>query len=116
MPELTRKLRPDPLRRLHLDKQALEGEVVPRTSLPEADAATLIRADHAWRTVQGMLRITYGRGRMDRLAQSTASALLRAAAEAGLPAVDVAALRATLDAIALQVRACFNRHVGEIVS
>jgi glutamate-ammonia-ligase adenylyltransferase len=84
--------------------------------LPEADAATLIRADHAWRTVQGMLRITYGRGRMDRLAQSTASALLRAAAEAGLPAVDVAALRATLDAIALQVRACFNRHVGEIVS
>lgn len=34
-----RRLRPDPLKRLHLEKSALEGEVVPRTSLPEADAA-----------------------------------------------------------------------------
>jgi hypothetical protein len=34
-----RRLRPDPLKRLHLEKHALEGDVVPRTSLPEADAA-----------------------------------------------------------------------------
>jgi len=34
-----RRLRPDPLRRLHLQENALEGAVVPRTSLPEADAA-----------------------------------------------------------------------------
>src|SRR5262249_44914204 len=29
--------------------------------LPSEDAALLIRADHAWRTVQGMLRIAVGR-------------------------------------------------------
>ena len=35
-----RKLRPDPLKRLHLDTApVVEGEVVPRTSLPAADAA-----------------------------------------------------------------------------
>ncbi|HET6532544.1 MAG TPA: GTPase [Actinoplanes sp.] len=35
-----RRLRPDPLKRLHIDSTpAPEGAVVPRTSLPEADAA-----------------------------------------------------------------------------
>src|SRR4051794_16977582 len=35
-----RNLRPDPLKRLHIDAgPAVEGEVVPRTSLPAADAA-----------------------------------------------------------------------------
>jgi GTP-binding protein EngB required for normal cell division len=35
-----RRLRPDPLKRLHLDtRPAVEGEVVPRTSVPEAGAA-----------------------------------------------------------------------------
>jgi GTP-binding protein EngB required for normal cell division len=35
-----RRLRPDPLKRLHLDTTpAVEGEVVPRTSVPEAGAA-----------------------------------------------------------------------------
>jgi hypothetical protein len=35
-----RRLRPDPLKRLHIDSTpAAEGAVVPRTSLPEADAA-----------------------------------------------------------------------------
>ena len=34
-----RKLRPDPLKRLHLEKPVEEGTVVARTSLPAADAA-----------------------------------------------------------------------------
>jgi GTP-binding protein EngB required for normal cell division len=34
-----RRLRPDPLRRLHLSPAAEQTEVVPRTSVPEADAA-----------------------------------------------------------------------------
>jgi putative protein kinase ArgK-like GTPase of G3E family len=34
-----RRLRPDPLRRLHLSSAAEPTEVVPRTSVPEADAA-----------------------------------------------------------------------------
>ena len=83
--------------------------------LPEADAAALIRADHAWRTVQGMLRITYGRARTEKLSEAPAAALLRVCAQAGLADVDVAGLRATLDQIAQEVRACFIRHVGDIV-
>ena len=34
-----RRLRPDPLRRLHLDTEPASPDVVPRTSVPEADAA-----------------------------------------------------------------------------
>ncbi len=82
--------------------------------LPPADAALLIRADHLWRTVQGMLRITIGRTAPAELPEATARPLLRAAAEAGAPAVDLAALRASLDALAAEVRAAFIRHVGEI--
>ena len=50
--------------------------------LPAEDATLLIRADHVWRTVQGMLRITVGRGAHDELPDASARALLRAAAEA----------------------------------
>ncbi len=44
--------------------------------LAEDDAALLIRADHSWRTVQGMLRITVGRDAGEALPE--ASALLAA--------------------------------------
>jgi glutamate-ammonia-ligase adenylyltransferase len=83
-------------------------------ALPAADAALLIRADRAWRTVQGMLRLTEGRAPAETLSAASAAALLRAAAAAGFAAVDVAELRATLDALAREVRAAFVRHVGEI--
>ena len=82
--------------------------------LPHADAALLIRADHVWRTVQGMLRITIGRKAPADLPEATARPLLRAAAEAGMPAPDLPALRAALDALAAEVRAAFVRHVGEV--
>ncbi len=82
--------------------------------LPQADADLLIRADHLWRTIQGMLRITIGRGAPAELPEATARPLLRAAAEAGAPAVDLPALRASLDTLAAEVRAAFVRHVGEI--
>ena len=84
--------------------------------IPPADAALLIRADLAWRTVQGLLRITYGRTPAEHLSDAAGAALLRAVAAAGIdPApVDVAALRATLEALARDVRAAFMRHVGEI--
>ena len=78
--------------------------------LPADDAALLIRADHVWRTVQGMLRITVGRGAREELPDASAQALLRAVGEA----VDLGALRATLDDLARQVRAVFVRHIGEI--
>lgn len=82
------------------------------------DATLLIRADHVWRTVQGMLRITVGRGARDELPDASARALLRAAgtALALTGAIDLAELRATLDDLAQQVRAAFVRYVGEIRS
>jgi glutamate-ammonia-ligase adenylyltransferase len=82
--------------------------------LAAADAAALIRADGIWRTVQGMLRLTDGRTQADVLPATTAEALLRAAAAAGAPAVDVDALRATSDQLARDVRAAFVRLVGDI--
>jgi glutamate-ammonia-ligase adenylyltransferase len=77
--------------------------------LPADDAALLIRADHVWRTVQGMLRITVGRGARTELPEASAQALLHALDLT----VDLDALRATLDGLAQQVRAAFVRHVGE---
>jgi glutamate-ammonia-ligase adenylyltransferase len=82
--------------------------------LPEEDAALLIRADRVWRTVQGLLRITYGRQPAETLSEAAATALLRAAHAAGATAVDVAQLHATFASLAEQVRAAFARHVGEI--
>jgi glutamate-ammonia-ligase adenylyltransferase len=82
--------------------------------LPAADAALLIRADRVWRTVQGMLRITIGRAAPAELPEATARPLLRAAEAAGVAAVDLPALRASLDALAGEVRAAFVRYVGEI--
>ena len=84
--------------------------------LPADDAALLVRADHVWRTVQGMLRITVGRGARDELPDASATALLRAVATAvgRTDPVDLAWLRATLDTLAQQVRAAFVRYVGEI--
>jgi glutamate-ammonia-ligase adenylyltransferase len=61
-----------------------------------------------------MLRITIGRTAPAELPEATARPLLRAAAAAGAPAVDLPALRASLDALAAEVRAAFVRHVGEI--
>ncbi len=85
--------------------------------LDAEDADMLIRADRIWRTVQGMLRITYGRKPAPSLSDAPAEALLRACAAAGLPhsaTVDLAALHATLETLAQQVRAAFNTHVGPI--
>jgi glutamate-ammonia-ligase adenylyltransferase len=82
--------------------------------LPETDAALLIRADCAWRTVQGMLRLTTGRTPPAELPEATLRPLLHAVSLAGVPAVDLPALRASLDALAGEVRAAFVRHVGEI--
>jgi glutamate-ammonia-ligase adenylyltransferase len=83
-------------------------------ALAEADAALLIRADRIWRTVQGMLRLTEGPAPRETLSDAAAAALLAATRAAGVAAVDAAGLRATLDALAQQVRAAFVRLVGEI--
>ncbi len=84
--------------------------------LPAEDAALLIRADRVWRSLQGMLRLTEGAKPPADLSDASASALLRSANEAGIAAVDLPALRAILETMAHQVRACFTRIIGPIPS
>jgi glutamate-ammonia-ligase adenylyltransferase len=78
-------------------------------ALPAEDTALLIKADHTWRTVQGMLRITVGRDAGDTLPEASARPLLKALGVSGLPE-----LRAFLEALASQVRTAFVRHVGPL--
>jgi glutamate-ammonia-ligase adenylyltransferase len=82
--------------------------------LARADADLLIRADHVWRTVQGMLRIAIGRTVPSELPEATARPLLRAAARAGVHAANLPELSAALAALSADVRAAFVRHVGAI--
>ncbi len=82
--------------------------------LPPADAAPLLRADRLWRTVQGLLRILYGRNPQAKLSEAAAEALLAAVRADGIAAVDLAGLHATLDEVSREVRAAFIRHVGAI--
>lgn len=82
--------------------------------LAAADAELLIRADRVWRTVQGMLRIAVGRSANETLPAVSIRPLLRAVTAIGLPAVDLSELRGTLDVLAREVRAAFNRLVGDI--
>lgn len=82
--------------------------------LADGDAALLIRADHVWRTVQGLLRLTVGREARAVLPETALRPLLRAMAAAGVDAVDLAGLRATLDELARAVRQIFVRQIGEI--
>ena len=75
--------------------------------LAEDDAAVLIRADHLWRTMQGLLRITIGRTLPPVLPEPTIRALLPA-----VGAIDLPELGATLDGVAREVRALFTTLVG----
>jgi glutamate-ammonia-ligase adenylyltransferase len=84
--------------------------------LDPVDADRLIRADHVWRTVQGLLRIAYGRSPAATLSEAAEAALLEAVGACGIDPVPVDAegLRATLEGVARGVREAFVRHVGEI--
>ncbi len=77
--------------------------------LPEADAVLLVRADHLWRTIQGMLRIAIGRAVPKALPEASAEALLRATGS-----VDLGQLETTIEQTSRAVRAAFVRNVGEI--
>jgi glutamate-ammonia-ligase adenylyltransferase len=79
--------------------------------LDRDDAAMLIKADHLWRSVQGLLRITLGREIPPMLPEPVLHTLIQAS---GRPAVDLAGFRATLDDMAEQVRTAFTRIVGPV--
>jgi glutamate-ammonia-ligase adenylyltransferase len=97
-----------PTTRIALQRLADAGFVA------EADATLLIRADRLWRTVQGMLRITVGRNAQSEPPDASLRPLLRAMGQAGAAAVDLPALRVTLDGLATDVRAAFVRLIGEV--
>jgi glutamate-ammonia-ligase adenylyltransferase len=82
--------------------------------LPADEAAPLLLADRFWRSIQGTLRILYGRNPGPKLSEAAASALLAAARAAGAEAVDMDGLGATFEAVAGAVRAAFIRYVGAI--
>jgi glutamate-ammonia-ligase adenylyltransferase len=77
------------------------------------DARLLIDAERLWRTIQGMLRITVGRTEADELPASSSTPLLKAAAKAGVAAVDSAELLHKSDLIAQQVCSLFEYYVGK---
>ena len=89
--------------------------------LPDAEVATLIRADRLWRSVQSMLRLTVGRWREERLPPTAEAAMLRVCAPLSVPEntafpVDVAGLRAEMARTASEVRAVFARRLGQPVA
>jgi glutamate-ammonia-ligase adenylyltransferase len=89
------------------------GRLAEAGKLDAADAALLVRADRVWRTVQGMLRITVGRATGGELPEASVRPLLRAVAAVGVAAVDLPGLRDTLDVLATEVSAAFERIVGQ---
>ncbi len=85
------------------------GHLIAEGMLPCSDGHFLVRADHLWRTIQGILRITVGRTTPAILPEASLEALLRATGS-----VDFEALSTTIEQSARDVRAAFIRHVGEI--
>jgi glutamate-ammonia-ligase adenylyltransferase len=83
-------------------------------ALTADEAALLTEADHLWRTVQGMLRITVGPRAPDVLPAAALEALLLAAAPGSSQVCDIATFRARLDAVAARVRAIFEQRLGAI--
>ena len=81
--------------------------------LPPDVAATLVNADRLWRTVQGTVRITVGRGPAE-LPAPAAETLLRAVSRLpdAAPNLAMPELRAMLDATAQHVRDAFVSFVG----
>jgi glutamate-ammonia-ligase adenylyltransferase len=74
--------------------------------LPPADVEALIAADHLWRTVQGISRIT---GLSPHQAHPPAAMLAPLLAATGT--ADLDGLAASMDHAGASVRDCFNRHI-----
>ncbi len=80
--------------------------------LPADTAATLIRADRLWRTVQSTVRITVGRN-VQALPPAAEELLRRAVGQQlGTPGLPLSQLRDALDAAARDVRGAFTTLVG----
>jgi glutamate-ammonia-ligase adenylyltransferase len=76
--------------------------------LAAEDGAALIEADHLWRTIQSMLRLTVGPVTAPDIAEASARILLAATGEPTM--LD---LRVRIDRTAALVRSIFIRHIGD---
>jgi len=93
----------DPVTRVALDRLGQAG------LLGAEEAALLIRADHLWRSVQALVRLTVGGAQAP---PAAACALL--ARQLHLTPLDAGPLRAKLEAMAGDVRAIFVRRIGSV--
>jgi glutamate-ammonia-ligase adenylyltransferase len=76
--------------------------------LAAEDGAAHIEADHLWRTIQSMLRLTVGPVTAPDIAEASARILLAATGEPTM--LD---LRVRIDRTAALVRSIFIRHIGD---
>jgi glutamate-ammonia-ligase adenylyltransferase len=98
---LTPAARPAPTIRAAIARLEAAG------ALTDAEAAILTEADHFWRTVQGMLRITIGARPPAELPEAAWEALLRAT-----EIDDEPAFHTYMERLAARVRAVFGNRVG----
>ncbi|MBP0493228.1 bifunctional [glutamine synthetase] adenylyltransferase/[glutamine synthetase]-adenylyl-L-tyrosine phosphorylase [Roseomonas indoligenes] len=87
--------------------------------LPQEEADALIRADHFWRSILSLLRLTVGRPRGEELPAAAVPVLIHGLAPAcggreGGPPVDLPCLREQMRLTAAGVRESFERHLGPL--
>jgi len=82
--------------------------------LTAEEGESLIAAEHLWRSISGLLRLTVGRWREETLPEAVASALLQACRgrDGAAAAVDLPSLQAQMAKRANEVRAVFERRLG----
>ncbi|MCB8874415.1 bifunctional [glutamine synthetase] adenylyltransferase/[glutamine synthetase]-adenylyl-L-tyrosine phosphorylase [Acidisoma silvae] len=84
------------------------GNLLAAGFIPHAEGQALMTADHLWRTIQSMLRLTVGLTRSPDLPEASARILLAATRNATM-----ADLRHRMEETAALVRAAFIRHIGD---
>jgi glutamate-ammonia-ligase adenylyltransferase len=84
------------------------GNLVALGALAAEDGAALIEADHLWRTIQSMLRLTVGPVTAPEGTEASARILLAATGEPTMHG-----LRLRVERMAAVVRRIFIRHIGD---
>jgi glutamate-ammonia-ligase adenylyltransferase len=84
------------------------GNLMAAGLLPRTEGEALIAADHLWRTIQSMLRLTVGPTRATDLPEASARILLGATRNTTMPQ-----LRERMEQTAALVRTAFIRHIGD---
>jgi glutamate-ammonia-ligase adenylyltransferase len=84
------------------------GNLIDLGVLPAVEGVALIEADHLWRTIQSMLRLTVGPVTTPEVAEASVRILLAATGERTMRD-----LRVRMDGTAALARGIFIRHIGD---